>query len=147
MKKPIFAAMILMALLARPGRGTAGPAPTCDLTVVVTGLRNATGQVMIGLYQDPATFLKTPLRGEIAAIKGDRVEVLLRKVPYGVYAVAVYHDENRNRKLDTNFIGMPKEGAAVSNNPKSRMGPPRWEDAKFTIGSPVMLQTIQLIYF
>jgi uncharacterized protein (DUF2141 family) len=36
----------------------------------------------------------------------------------GKYAVLVYHDQNTNGKLDTNFIGMPKEGVGNSNNHK-----------------------------
>jgi len=34
----------------------------------------------------------------------------------GSYAVMVFHDQNNNKKLDTNFIGMPKEGVGNSNN-------------------------------
>ncbi|MNT83012.1 hypothetical protein D3C72_2228260 [compost metagenome] len=45
----------------------------------------------------------------------------------------VYHDENNNGKLDKNFIGMPKEPVACSNNAKGFMGPPKYEDAKFII--------------
>ncbi len=34
----------------------------------------------------------------------------------GVYAVAIFHDENLNSNLDTNFFGIPTEGYGFSNN-------------------------------
>ena len=35
----------------------------------------------------------------------------------GSYVASVQHDEDGNGKLKTNFIGMPKEGIGLSNNP------------------------------
>jgi len=39
----------------------------------------------------------------------------LAGIPPGTYAIACYHDENDNGKLDTNFLGIPKEGTGASN--------------------------------
>ncbi len=52
-------------------------------------------------------------------------------LPHGTYAVAAYHDENGNGKLDTNWMGIPREGTAASNNAKGFMGPPKFRDARF----------------
>jgi len=41
----------------------------------------------------------------------------------GKYAVSVFHDENSNGKLDTNFLGIPREGVGASNNAKGHFGP------------------------
>ena len=38
------------------------------------------------------------------------------KIPPGTYAVKVHIDENENGKLDTNFLGIPKEQYGISNN-------------------------------
>ena len=51
----------------------------------------------------------------------------------GYYAVVVYHDENNNGELDTNFLGIPKEGIGVSNNVKPKMGKPKFDAAKFAL--------------
>jgi uncharacterized protein (DUF2141 family) len=45
--------------------------------------------------------------------------------------VSVVHDENFNGKLDTNFIGMPREGVGASNDAKGHMGPPKFSAAAF----------------
>ena len=54
------------------------------------------------------------------------------------------HDENENNKLDTNFLGIPKESFGCSNNAKGFMGPPKWEDAKFEISNKDVVQNIEL---
>jgi uncharacterized protein (DUF2141 family) len=36
----------------------------------------------------------------------------------GTYAISVFHDENSNGKLDTNLLGIPREGVSASNNRK-----------------------------
>ena len=37
-------------------------------------------------------------------------------IPPGTYAVKLHIDENENEKLDTNFLGIPKEQYGISNN-------------------------------
>lgn len=39
------------------------------------------------------------------------------------------HDENDNKKLDTNWIGIPKEGFGYSKDVMGRFGPPKFDDA------------------
>ena len=51
----------------------------------------------------------------------------------GEYALAIYHDENSNGKLDSNFLGMPTEDYVFSNYATGNFGPPSFEDAKFTL--------------
>ena len=45
-------------------------------------------------------------------------------------AVAIQHDQNGNGKLDTNWLGVPREPFGFSNDAAPRaFGPPRFEDA------------------
>jgi uncharacterized protein (DUF2141 family) len=58
----------------------------------------------------------------------------------GTYAVACFHDENDNGKLDTGIFGIPKEGTVVSNRAHGTLGPPSWDAAKFSFaGRPTEL--------
>jgi uncharacterized protein (DUF2141 family) len=52
-------------------------------------------------------------------------------IAVGRYAISAFHDENSNGKLDTNFIGMPREGVGASNDAKGHMGPPKFPAAAF----------------
>ena len=58
---------------------------------------------------------------------------VIKHLPPGTYALALIHDENGNGKVDTNWIGMPKEGVGASNNATGTLGPPSWRDAKFEL--------------
>ncbi|MEM1026048.1 MAG: DUF2141 domain-containing protein [Myxococcota bacterium] len=61
----------------------------------------------------------------------------LRVPAKGVYAVSCSHDANDNEKMDTNFLGIPKEGWGVSKGVRPSMRAPRFEEAKFDVtGSP-----------
>ncbi len=59
--------------------------------------------------------------------------VTFKNIPKGEYAVSFVHDENDNKKMDTNFFGIPKEDYGCSNNARGFMGPPKYEDAKFQL--------------
>jgi uncharacterized protein (DUF2141 family) len=67
-------------------------------------------------------------------------------LPRGDYAVAVFHDENMNGRLDKNIFGIPKEGYGFSNNPKKSMGPPKFTDVKFQLSQPEKALEIKLLY-
>lgn len=64
----------------------------------------------------------------------------------GTYAIAVYHDENRNDDFDTNFIGLPLEGYAFSNGASVFLGPPSFDAARFVLSAPSMAITIPMTY-
>ena len=110
-----------------------GLAQNSNLTVTVAGLKNNTGLLTVELYNTRWKFLKTPYKTFSSAIKLNTATLIFIGIPKGEYTVMAYHDENNNRKLDKNFIGMPKEDVGCSNNAKGFMGPPKYEDAKFTI--------------
>ena len=66
--------------------------------------------------------------------------------PAGEYAVAIVHDENGNGRLDTSWLGIPKEGLGTSNNARGRLGPPKYRDAKFSVGADGAVQRIAMVY-
>lgn len=58
----------------------------------------------------------------------------------GEYALSVYQDLNGDSKLNTNWLGIPREPAGVSQNPKIRMGPPSFDESKFVLKSAINLE-------
>lgn len=110
-------------------------AQNSSLTINVSGLKNNTGLLTVEIYNSKEKFLKTAYKKGSSTIKTNSASVTFSDVPKGEYTVMVYHDINNNGKLDKSFIGMPKEPVACSNNAKGFMGPPKYEDAKFTIAS------------
>ena len=56
----------------------------------------------------------------------------------GTYAIACFHDENENGKVDANFMGIPWEGTGSSKDAPATMGPPKFKDASFAFsGAPL----------
>ncbi len=91
------------------------------------------GVAMVGLYNSESSFLEKEYKGEKAAISGKKVVVSFTNIPDGFYAISVFHDEDENGELTTNFLGIPKEAYGASNNAPGRFGPPKWKDAKFEV--------------
>ncbi|MCD9574364.1 DUF2141 domain-containing protein [Flavobacterium soyae] len=108
-------------------------AQNVKLTVSVSGIKNNTGIVKVGLYNSDGTFLKTTYKSLSSEIKNNEVTVTFDNLPSGEYAISTYHDENNNGKLDRNAMGIPSEDYAASNNAKGFMGPPAYKDAKFIV--------------
>lgn len=120
-----------------------------NLKVVVNNMRNKTGQVGFYLFNSadgfPSHTEKSLLAGFVKTV-GNTVEYTFTNIALGTYAVYVFHDEDNNKKLNTNFIGMPKEGIGVSNNAKGHFGPPKYDDAKFIFNKPEQTISISLSY-
>jgi len=77
-------------------------------------------------------FLTTDYWSNFYPIAGEHsIEVTIENIPPGEYAISIFHDENDNGKLDTNFIGIPKEPYGFSNNPVIKLRPPTFMEAKF----------------
>jgi len=124
---------------------------TANLTVRVTGARNAKGKIRVALFRDGKGFPNDASQALLTQA-GDidpqtlSAQVVFAGLPAGVYAVSVFHDENMNEKLDKNFMGVPKEGYGASNNPKKKMGPPNFDETKFQLGVADQSVEIKLMY-
>ena len=107
-----------------------------NIIVEITNFINNDGFLLVGIYKDfpatPETKIVT-LRSEI---KDKKATVEFKDIPYGVYAISGFHDENKNMKLDTGIFGIPKEGTVTSNNAVGKLGPAKFEDAKFELKTP-----------
>ena len=79
--------------------------------------------------------MKKGIRTGMSVVKNKKAYIVFSNLPKGEYAVMMYHDENTNGKMDANFIGIPKEDYAASNGARGFMGPPKYDDAKFTVTS------------
>jgi len=106
--------------------------------------------VSICLYQSSDGFPSLPekaYRIANADIQQGSSEVTFTDLPPGEYAVSLLHDENGNEKMDTNFLGIPREGYGTSNNAAAIFGPPKFKDARFILDKPVMNIEIKVKYF
>ena len=117
-----------------------------QLTIEVVGLEKAQGSIYIAVYDSGDTWLGEQTveehQVEIARSLKDTLLTTQLYLPPGDYALSIFYDSNDNGELDTNFIGIPKEPIALSNNALSKYGPPKYKDAVFTLGAVPVVQHI-----
>ncbi len=126
-------------------------ASAADLVVRVEGVRSAEGDIRVALHRraegvdfpDSAGVVKAAMRP--AAKAGDLVFAGLAP---GEYAIAAFHDEDRNGDLNTGLLGIPTEGYGFSNEARGMFGPPGFDAAAFTIeaGEDRAAVTVRLGY-
>ena len=122
-KTALFCAALLDASLASGA----------DLTIQIDDIRAATGSVMVAVYNSEGSFLKTPFKADQASVSGNSAALVIKGLPEGDYAFAVYHDADANGKMDRNLLGTPTEDYAFSNNALGKMGPPSYASARFAL--------------
>ena len=133
-----------LALLAVP---LIGAAPVGSLQVEIDHLRSSKGMLRLCLTADPDNFPNcVDDRDAVTrSVPAGQTSIRFPALPRGDYAVAVIHDENGNKKLDT-FAGIPKEGFGFSRNPAIRFGPPRFSAARFSLTTDAEEQQIRMRY-
>lgn len=91
--------------------------------VQFTNLANSQGKLMIRVRAEDGKVVKEltlPLKNTAPILKLD--------LSPAKYAIAVFHDENDNNKLDRQFTGFPAEAYGFSNNVRGTLGPPDLSD-------------------
>ncbi len=108
--------------------------PVKNMGVLIVNLSNIdtpSGRVRVGLYNRDNFLTKNYIIARSVGISSrSNVSVTFNDLPYGEYAVAVYHDINDNKSLDKTAIGIPNEPYAFSNNYKVYMRPPSYDEVK-----------------
>lgn len=113
-----------------------------DINLVVKHIRNDKGLVAVQLLNGEEDVVEA----RYIAIKDKVASTKFNNLSPGKYAIKIYHDENRNEKMDFNWMGIPKEGYGFSGNPKVTFGPPDFEEFLFQIDSDKKI-IINMVYF
>jgi uncharacterized protein (DUF2141 family) len=97
-----------------------------SITVNLNGVRSQKGNVVVCLWgkgnkdfpicSTAGAYKSTTLKANNSSLVAS-----FQNIPSGEYAVSAFHDENGDGKLNTNLMGMPKEGIAAANMDKSQM--------------------------
>ena len=104
------------------------------LSLSITNLRNNKGHVLISVYKDGVGYpeeLDKAVRRAKLTITNKTASVSFAGLASGNFAIAILHDENNDGKMNTNFLGIPKEGYGFSNNVMGTFGPPTFSKASF----------------
>jgi len=108
-------------------------AQTGNIEVNISGINIQKGkEIRIALYKKSG-FLKEMFIQKAAISKGKEINIKFENIQSGAYAIGVYQDENLDGKMNTNFIGKPKELNGFSNNAKGIFRAPKFKDASFNV--------------
>jgi len=120
---------LIMALLVlgsfRPPAGT--------LNLEVGNVKTRKGTIWVGIYKSESSFMvkEEAILASFKVRDTGQIELDIAGLPYGTYALALFHDINNNGELDRNFFGIPSEPYAFSRKPKSKWRLPKFEEVKF----------------
>lgn len=107
------------------------------LSIQVNNVESAKGMVSVAVYDSDEAFLSFDhvLRTKSVVAHHGSVLLHIPDLPAGEYALAIFHDENDNGKLDTNWLGIPKEKVAFSIAKMKTFGPPKFKECAFRMNS------------
>jgi len=116
------------------------------LKIIITGFENNIGDCRFAIDNSEEVYERedTVWIGKILPIENNQVIVMIDSLKYGEYAIKVFHDENKNGELDTDFLGIPDEDYGFSNDASGWFGPPSWENAMFIFNQPEMTIKIEV---
>lgn len=140
----------LLFLFVASGLYAQADSPSGSLAVEVRLLPNAHGLlaylVFSGASGFPDTADRAARRGFVPVTSGAKeANVNVGFLPPGRYAVSVYLDQNANGKLDRDWLGIPKEPAGASRNPRNLHRAPNFEECSFLHGQTPQTISINLV--
>lgn len=113
----------------------AGAASAATLTIEITEISEPKGKMMVKLVASGAAYAGEQKPTAVQAVDVTSkapISLKFADLAPGTYAVMVMQDENGNGQLDSNMVGIPKEGYGFSNNPRV-MRKPTFDESKFVV--------------
>ena len=101
------------------------------LDIYVTNIKDIQGHILVSVSDSEKEFMKQSTYSKKVKVNKNSMVISFSDIPEGQYAVSLFHDKNDNNKLDSNFLGIPKEKYGFSNNASSKFGPPPFIDCLF----------------
>lgn len=119
-----------------------------QLTIKIENIEVLEGDIRIGVFDTSGNFLKEgfTFKKYKIAVENNTETIIIDDLPKGEYAFMLYHDKNADGELNRNFLGIPKEPFAFSNNVKPKFSKPVFEECKFSLEQNLVLH-VSLGYF
>ena len=118
---------------------------THKLSIHISGISKIKGSLFIAIFRPTDDFpvFGKQFKGIVKEVEGKSQNYTFDDLPEGEYALAIYQDENRNKILDKNLLGIPTEIYGFSNNARRTFSAPSFQEAKFKLNRDLQ-QTVFL---
>ena len=140
--------IIFIIILAISSYAQTDISDSVNVKISITGFKTDKGLCRLLVYDNEKGFPEDPdhaLLISSSEIKNKRTDFSFM-IPSGTYAISILHDENSNEKLDKTWYGKPKEGFGISNNPRTKFGPPSFEESSVRIDQENTEFDIRMLY-
>jgi uncharacterized protein (DUF2141 family) len=143
---------LYLALLLFIPMLTLAASKLATVQVKITGINNNQGVIRIAMFDRPQAFAEKNNSAPDAFQKGtasinehNQAIYTFKNVPYGVYAIKLFHDEDNSGKLKKNLFGKPQEGFGFSNNPSIANHAASFDQAKFAVDQAKVTLMIRMV--
>jgi uncharacterized protein (DUF2141 family) len=102
----------------------------------ISNVRNDNGVCRACLFNNAESFkgeTGNPFQCVAVGVKNSTAQAVFNNIPAGNYAMFVFHDANKNNKMDVNFLGIPKEGYGASQNKLPFASAPSFQENRFVV--------------
>ena len=122
-------------------------AQSSDLTVQIENIEVLKGKIMLAVFDNEDNFKtkENPNFSDTLNISNSTLKKTFKSIPQGIYAIAIFHDENSDGKLNAAKLGIPTEGVGFSGIATTLHKKPKFEDCVFEINSDTTI-SISMIY-
>lgn len=120
-----------------------------EIIVEINTLKSHTGLARVSLYNSNDGFpikSKKAFKTIVINLEKGAAKAIFPDIPYGEYAVAILHDENKNGRMDFSWRMLPDEGFGASNMMEKQFIPPAFKDAKFVFQSEEKILKVLMHY-
>lgn len=119
-------------------------ADTHELIIEVSNIETPAGELKIAIFNNEEDHLRNSISGSAFKISEKGTLRFSFQLPYGEYSFTMYQDVDSNGELNSNFIGIPNEPFAFSNNASIMFGPPSYEKSKFNFSKEHQIEFVKL---
>ena len=122
-------------------------AQSSELIVQVENIEVLKGKIFIAVFNNETNFKtkENPSFSDSLNVSNLSMKSTFKSIPQGIYAIAIYHDENSDNKLNTAKLGIPTEGVGFSGQSTTLYKKPKFNDCAFIIKGDTTI-SIKMIY-
>ncbi|WNB17251.1 DUF2141 domain-containing protein [Marivirga arenosa] len=120
-----------------------------QLEIEIGEFRNEKGHILLSVFDNAEDYprnAKNAVLNKKVKVNQKFHTISINDLPEGEYAIVFLHDENGNEEMDTNFVGAPEEGYGASNDAVNMFSAPKYEEAKFTLGTEPLKIKMKIFY-
>ena len=122
------------------------PSDNASIKVTVDAIESTEGTVVFMLFDQEEGFPREVAKAwKIGKVRpqGKKAEYTFSEVPYGTYAIAIFHDEDDDGEISTNFMGLPQERVGATN--MRSLGKPGFRKCQVVIDQPTVTIPLNFI--